>query len=83
MEGVVKFYNRKKGFGFISGEDSKDYFVHVSALPQGVFLWAEDKVSFEPAEGEKGAKAERVQLLEKASDRKKTEEAQTPEVQEE
>ncbi len=68
MEGSVKFYNRKKGFGFISGEDGTDYFVHVSALPQGVFLRDGDKVSFDAASGEKGPKAENVKLLQKASE---------------
>jgi cold shock CspA family protein len=68
MEGSVKFYNRKKGFGFVSGDDGTDYFVHVSALPEGVFLRDGDRVSFDPAEGERGAKADNVQLLQKASD---------------
>jgi|SRR3989338_3223662 len=68
MEGSVKFFNRKKGFGFIHGEDGQDYFVHFSALPRGVFLRDNDKVSFDKAEGERGLKAENVQLLAKASD---------------
>ncbi len=69
MEGDVKFFNRKKGFGFISGEDGKDYFVHFTAVPKGVFLRDNDRVSFEPAEGERGLKAENVQLLAKGSER--------------
>jgi len=68
MEGSVKFFNRKKGFGFIHGEDGQDYFVHFSALPRGVFLRDNDKVSFESAQGERGLKAENVQLVAKASD---------------
>src|SRR3989344_2979719 len=68
MEGSVKFFNRKKGFGFIHGEDGQDYFVHFSALPRGVFLRDNDKVSFDKAEGARGLKAENVQLLAKASD---------------
>ena len=69
MEGDVKFYNRKKGFGFIKGDDDMDYFVHFTALPRGTFLRDNDRVSFDPAEGERGPKAENVQLLEKGSDR--------------
>ena len=69
MEGTVKFFNRKKGFGFISGDDGKDYFVHFSALPQGVFLRDNDKVSFNAIEGDRGLKAENVQLLQKGSER--------------
>jgi cold shock protein len=69
MEGTVKFFNRKKGFGFITGDDGKDYFVHVSALAEGTFLRDNDRVSFDSGEGERGSKAENVQLLEKASER--------------
>ena len=69
MEGTVKFFNRRKGFGFVSGDDGKDYFVHFTALAEGTFLRDNDKVSFEAADGEKGLKAEKVELLEKASDR--------------
>ena len=32
ISGIVKEYDRKKGFGFISCKDGKDYFVHVSGL---------------------------------------------------
>lgn len=69
MEGIVKFFNRKKGFGFISGDDGKDYFVHFTALPKGVFLRDNDKVSFDGVEGDRGLKAENVQLLQKGSER--------------
>ncbi|HLD00676.1 MAG TPA: cold shock domain-containing protein [Candidatus Nanoarchaeia archaeon] len=68
MEGKVKFYNRKKGFGFVTGDDGNDYFVHFTALPQGTFLRDGDKVSFETAESDRGLKAQNVQLLQKASE---------------
>ena len=32
MNGIVKEYNKQKGFGFISGDDGEDYFVHVCGL---------------------------------------------------
>ena len=32
MKGVVKWFNDKKGFGFIQGEDGKDVFVHFSGI---------------------------------------------------
>ncbi|MBS3140265.1 cold-shock protein [Candidatus Woesearchaeota archaeon] len=75
MNGTVKFYNRKKGFGFISGEDGNDYFVHFTALPRGLSLRDNDKVSFDPAEGDRGLKAENVQLLQKASEQGDSEQA--------
>ncbi len=62
MKGSVKFFNRKKGFGFISGEDGKDYFVHFTALPKGTYLNQNDEVTFDSAEGERGPKAENVQV---------------------
>ncbi len=68
MQGTLKFFNRKKGFGFISGEDGKDYFVHFTALGQGTFIRDNDVVSFTPAEGDRGLKAEQVQLVKKASE---------------
>ena len=69
MEGTVKFFNRMKGYGFISGDDGKDYFAHFSAVKPGVFLRDNDKVSFDPAEGDRGLKAENIELLQKASER--------------
>ena len=66
MEGSVKFFNRKKGFGFIKGDDEKDYFVHFSALPQGTYLHDNDRVTFDVTEGERGLKAENVQVTKAA-----------------
>ena len=68
MQGTVKFFNRKKGFGFISGEDGKDYFVHFTSLAKGTFIRDNDVVSFDTGEGDRGLKAENVQLIKKASE---------------
>lgn len=45
MEGVVKWYNKEKGFGFIETDDT-EYFVHHSFVEDGV-LEQGDKVTFE------------------------------------
>ena len=60
MEGTVKFFNEQKGFGFISGEDGKEYFVHLSALAEGTSLQENDSVTFEVEEGDRGPKAVNV-----------------------
>ena len=63
MEGTVKWFNARKGFGFIQGEDGEDYFVHSSALPEGTELRENDRVTFEPATTDRGKQAQKVALL--------------------
>ena len=62
MNGTVKWFNAKKGFGFISDEEGKDVFVHFSALQMDGFKVLEegDKVEFEVVNGEKGHQAANV-----------------------
>ena len=62
MEGTVKFFNTMKRFGFIAGEDGKEYFVHESGLNEGVTINENDKVTFEVEEGDRGPKAVNVSL---------------------
>lgn len=61
-EGTVKWFNAKKGFGFISDAEGNDIFVHFSALNMEGFKVLEDgdKVQFEVVEGEKGPQAANV-----------------------
>ncbi|MBT3297451.1 cold shock domain-containing protein, partial [archaeon] len=68
MEGTVKWFNRKKGYGFVNGEDGEEYFVHFTAIKQGTFLRDNDKVSFEAVNGDKGRQAADVVLLQKGSE---------------
>ena len=62
MKGTVKFFNSGKGFGFITGEDGKDYFVHSSALKEGTVLQENIAVQFDVVTGDRGPKAENVTL---------------------
>ncbi|MBI2105784.1 cold shock domain-containing protein [Candidatus Woesearchaeota archaeon] len=62
MKGTVKFFNDMKGFGFITGDDGKDYFVHQTGLKAGVALNENDKVKFDVEQGDRGPKAVNVEL---------------------
>ena len=62
MEGTVKFFNNMKRFGFISGDDGKEYFVHESGLKEGVSIQEGDKVTFDVEQGDRGLKAVNVSL---------------------
>jgi len=63
MKGKVKWYNARKGYGFIEGEDGKDVFVHRTALPSEIFLNEGDKVEFEVEESDRGPKATNIKKL--------------------
>jgi len=60
MKGTVKFFNDMKGFGFITAEDATEFFVHMSALEQGVTLRENDEVTFDVEDGDRGPKAVNV-----------------------
>ena len=64
-QGTVKWFNDKKGFGFISVEDGKDVFVHHTAIEATGFksLQEGDRVSFEVEQGAKGPTAVKVKKL--------------------
>jgi CspA family cold shock protein len=61
-EGKVKWFNTRKGYGFISTDDGKDIFVHYSNIAaEGYKTLAEgDPVTFDVVDGEKGLRAENV-----------------------
>ena len=80
MNGNVKFFNNMKGFGFIAGEDGKEYFVHQSDIADGVELNDDDAVTFDIEEGDRGLKAAKVNLR---SEEEATEEAPVEEAAEE
>jgi CspA family cold shock protein len=64
MEGTIKWYNVRKGFGFIEVEDGDDVFIHQSQVPQGTRLFEGDKVSFDVEQGEKGPQATNLKKME-------------------
>ena len=70
VNGTVKWFSNKKGFGFINSEDDGDDFLHFSAVQteEGNFktLYENDKVEFEGIDGEKGPQASNVVVTEHA-----------------
>lgn len=61
-EGTIKWFNSKKGFGFIEQETGDDVFVHFSAIEMSGFktLSEGERVQFEVEENDKGLSAKKV-----------------------
>ena len=62
VEGTVKWFNPRKGYGVIATPDGRDVFVHYSSIAAEGFktLNEGDTVAFEVVEGEKGPRATNV-----------------------
>jgi CspA family cold shock protein len=61
--GRIKWYDAEKGFGFITGDDNSDVFVHVTALPDGALPRPNSRVEYGVAEGRRGLQALQVRIL--------------------
>ena len=63
MKGKIKWYNARKGYGFIEGEDKKDIFVHRNSIPDGTYLNEGDQVEYEIEDSDKGPHATNLKKL--------------------
>ncbi len=65
VEGTIKWFNSKKGFGFIEQETGDDVFVHYSAIEMAGFktLSEGERVQFEVEENDKGLSARKVMIV--------------------
>lgn len=65
MTGKVKWFNAKKGFGFITGEDGKDIFAHFSQIQKDGYksLTEGEAVKFDVTQGQKGPQASNIVSL--------------------
>ena len=61
--GKVKFFDAERGFGFITGEDGEQVFLHSSALPEGVIPRPGTRVEYGIADGRKGPQALSVRVI--------------------
>ncbi len=66
FEGKVKWFDPKKGFGFIERDEGDDVFVHFSSIEREGFKSLEEgqKVTFEIVDSDKGPQASNVNLVE-------------------
>ena len=65
MQGKVKWFNERKGFGFIEADNGNDVFVHFSAIQSSGFKTLQDgqSVSFDVQNGPKGLSAVNVRAV--------------------
>ena len=61
--GKVKFFNKSKRYGFISGDNGNDYFFHDSGLSEGIYVQDGDKVEVKIVDGDRGQKAVEISII--------------------
>ena len=64
-QGIVKWFNEKKGFGFIQQDDGGDLFVHHTAIKAAGFRGLQEgqRVLFEIETSDRGPKAKNVEMM--------------------
>jgi cold shock protein len=68
MKGTIKWYRKEKGYGFISGDDNKEYFMHYTSLPQDIDNVDGKTVEFEIKNTDRGTQAVDIKFSEEDSD---------------
>jgi CspA family cold shock protein len=63
MKGKVKMFNTGRGFGFITGDDGKDVYVHTTAIEGGAALAIGDAVEYEVESSDRGLRAKGVKKV--------------------
>ena len=65
MEGIIKFFNSSRGYGFIATDEiTRDVFIHRDEIPENIELMEGTRVSFTTEETPKGLSAKNVKILE-------------------
>ncbi|MBO9716203.1 MAG: cold shock domain-containing protein [Pseudoxanthomonas sp.] len=65
MDGTIRSYLPAKGYGFVRGNDNRDYFLHQSDISPGTQVLEGQRIRFEEAATPKGYRAKNVQLLDR------------------
>ena len=60
MDGTIKFYNSKKGYGFITTAENQEVFFHATDIENQEELNEGDKVKYDTTRGDRGLKAIKV-----------------------
>ena len=74
MKGTIKWYRKEKGYGFITGEDGKDYFLHHSNLPVDEDNIDGQNVEFESKSTQRGVQAVDVKFVDSEGTSEESEE---------
>lgn len=63
MKGKMKMFNSERGFGFVTGDDGKDAYVHVSSILGGATLMAGDTIEYDVETSDRGLRAKNVKKV--------------------